>query len=130
MILLKTLFPQYPPTLFRFRSMMPLQHYDKCRQLNQDLHEKILRLSASTRNGTLLWIRRDEFLGVITHLCRRNTTNISLNRKYSPNDRMLRYPRVYSTTFMDTMFAAKRCVSVRGYTCTQLYATEFGFVFT
>ena len=64
-----------------------------------------------------------------TRLCKRNTSDISLNRRYSNNDRMLRYPRVRAITFTDTLLTSKRCVSIRGFTCAQIFATEFGFIF-
>lgn len=64
-----------------------------------------------------------------TRLCKRNTNDITLNRRYSNNDRMLRYPRVRAITFMDTLLTSKRCVSFRGFTCAQIFATEFGYIF-
>ena len=64
-----------------------------------------------------------------TRLCKRNTNDISLNRRYSNNDRMLRYPRVKAVTFTDTLLTSKRCVSFRGFTCAQIFATEFGYIF-
>ena len=33
-------------------------------------------------------------------------------------------------TFMDTSLTSKRCVSFRGFTCAQIFATEFGYIFT
>ena len=59
----------------------------------------------------------------------RNTTDITLNRRYSQNDRMVRYRHLNINTFMDTMFASKRVgKSHRDYTCVQVYATEFGWI--
>ncbi len=79
-------------------------------------------------------------MNVVTRLCPRNTADITLNRRYSTNDRMLRYSRMLSDCFMDTMFAAKPRTgkngkemkgtngkSVRGFTCAQVFATEFGW---
>ena len=66
---------------------------------------------------------------VTTRLCPRNTTDISLNRRYEANDRVSRYKHLDLTLFMDTMFASKRVgKSHRDYTCVQVYATEFGWV--
>lgn len=53
----------------------------------------------------------------------------TLNRRFHMNDRRLRYMQVACDTFMDTFFATKKAKSIRGYTCTQLFATEFGHVF-
>ena len=62
-----------------------------------------------------LEIARKTFKSTI-RLCKRNTEDVSLNRCYNNNDRMLRYNRLMSKTFTDTMFASKRCPSFRGYT--------------
>ena len=65
-------------------------------------------------------------LNSVTRLCPRNTLDISLKRRYSTND-MLRYNRMLTDLFMDTMFSKKPTgKSVRGYTCCQVFATEFG----
>lgn len=81
-------------------------------------------------------------MGVVTRMCPRNTADITLNRRYSTNDRMLRYNRMLKDCFMDTMFAAKprrtksgkeiqstNGKSVRGFTCAQIFATEFGWAY-
>ena len=63
-----------------------------------------------------------------TRLCPRNTTSISLHRRYEANDRMLRYRHLNCNMFADTMFAsAKAGKSVRNYTCVQVFATDFGW---
>ena len=81
-------------------------------------------------------------MNCVTRMCPRNTADISLNRRYTTNDRMLRYSRMLQDLFMDTMFAAKPRhsangneikgtdgKSVRGFTCAQVFATEFGWAF-
>ena len=68
-------------------------------------------------------------INVTTRLCPRNTSDITLNRRYDYNDRMLRYRHLPVTMFSDTMFAAKRVgKSVRNFTCAQIFATDFGRV--
>ena len=70
-------------------------------------------------------------LSTTTQNALRSTDNPSLSRKYRTNDKMLRYPRVYTKVFMDTMFAStKSTKSIRGFTSCQVFATEFGHVFT
>ena len=60
-------------------------------------------------------------LQATTRLCPRNTTSISLNQRYTYNDRMLRYRRFNTDMFSDTMYAAKRTgKSIRNYTCAQV----------
>ena len=66
---------------------------------------------------------------VTTRLSPRNTTDITLNRRYAQNDRNLRYKHMDSVLFMDTMFASKRVgKSYRDFTCVQVYASEFGWI--
>ena len=66
-----------------------------------------------------------------THLCPRNTTTITLNRRYPQNDRMLRYRHLDVNMFSDTMYAAKRHgKSVRNNTCVQVFTTDFGWIQT
>ena len=68
-------------------------------------------------------------MNAVTRLCPRNTRDITLNRRYSTNDRMLRYSRMLTDLFMDTMFASKDGKSARGFTCCQVFATEFGWTY-
>ena len=68
-------------------------------------------------------------LRVTTRLCPRNVEDISLNRRYNMNDRMIRYRHLNTPIFMDTMFASKRAgKSFKGFTCVQVYASEFGWI--
>jgi len=84
---------------------------------------------AETLNIPLEMARRT--LKATTQLALRSSENPSLTRKYRTNDRMLRYPRVYTKVFMDTMFAStKSSKSIRGFTSCQVFATEFGHVYT
>ena len=65
-----------------------------------------------------------------TQLAVRTVEEPSLTRKYQTNDRMLRYPRLSTDTFMDTFFSSKKSgPSYRGFTTCQIFATEFGHVF-
>ena len=53
-----------------------------------------------------------------------------LSRKYSTNDRMLRYKRIKDLFFMNTYFATKKGgQSSRGHTCCQLFVTDKGFIY-
>ena len=68
-------------------------------------------------------------INATTRLCPRNTSDITLNRRYKYNDRMLRYRHLPVTMFSDTMFAARRVgKSIRNFTCAQVFATDFGWV--
>ena len=69
-------------------------------------------------------------ISAVTRMCPRNTSDITLNRRYSTNDRMLRYLRMRQDRFMDSMFANKPDgKSARGFTCAQVFATEFGWAY-
>ena len=68
-------------------------------------------------------------LKVTTRLCPRSGENITLNRRYAYNDRMLRYRHLPLNVFTDTMFSSKRAgKSYRNFSCVQVYASEFGWV--
>jgi len=60
----------------------------------------------------------------------RKTSGTTMHRRYSTNDRMLRYKRLNCRLFTDTMYAnEKKAKSTRGNTCAQVYASDFGFVY-
>ena len=62
-----------------------------------------------------------------TQLCRHSQDNI-LSRQFSSNDRMLRYRRLNSAFFSDTMFANPNAKSSRGNSCCQVFVSDKGFV--
>ena len=62
-----------------------------------------------------------------TQLCRQSADNI-MSRQFSTNDRMLRYRRLQSVFFTDTMFATPKAKSTRGYTCCQVFVSDKIFV--
>ena len=51
-----------------------------------------------------------------------------LSKQFSTNDRMLRYRRIQSYFFTDTMFVTAKAKSTRGYTMLQLFVSDKGFV--
>ena len=66
---------------------------------------------------------------VTTRLCVRDNENITLNRRYAVNDRMLRYKHIMTPIFMDTMYASRKAgKSYRGFSCVQVFASEFGWM--
>ena len=58
----------------------------------------------------------------------RQSSEGQLSRQFSTNDRMLRYRRIQSYFFTDTMFVTKKAESFRGFTCLQLFVSDKGFV--
>ena len=52
----------------------------------------------------------------------------SLARNFATNDRMLRYRRIRSHFFTDTLFVTAKGKSTRGNTCAQLFVSDKGFV--
>ena len=62
-------------------------------------------------------------------MCSRNNTETTLNRRYTYNDRMLRYRHLPVIMFSDTMYSTKRIgKSIRNFAFAQVFATEFGWV--
>ena len=59
-------------------------------------------------------------------LCQNNADN-ALSRQFTTNDRMLRYKRIQSTFYSDTMFALTH-KSVRQFKCCQVFGSDKGFV--
>ena len=59
---------------------------------------------------------------------RRFDGDSSLSRNVSTNDRMLRYKRIKSTFFTDTMFVTKKAKSTRGNACLQLFVSDRGYI--
>ena len=54
----------------------------------------------------------------------------TLSRRYSTNDRALRYRHIKELFFMDTFFATgKAGKTTRGHTCMQIFVTDKGFVY-
>ena len=78
-----------------------------------------------------LWLINDELaqgaLDQNTQLARHSSENI-LSRQISTNDRMLRYKRIQSVFFTDTMFAQPKAKSLRQNTCCQVFVSDKGFV--
>ena len=61
-----------------------------------------------------------------TVLCPRNADDITLNRRYGMNDRMIRYRHLPVVMFSDTKFASKRAgKSIRNFTAAQVFVTDF-----
>ena len=58
---------------------------------------------------------------------RRQSQDNSLSRNYTTNDRMLRYKRLQSVFFTDTMFATKH-KSTRGNKCCQVFVSDKGYI--
>ena len=62
-----------------------------------------------------------------TQLNRKSSDGL-LSRHFSTNDRMLRYRRINSTFFTDTMFVTKSAKSTRGNTMMQIYVSDRGYL--
>ena len=60
-------------------------------------------------------------------MCKHNADNI-MSPQFSTNDRMLRYHRIQSVFFSDTMFATLKAQSTCGNSCCQVFVSDKGFV--
>ena len=79
--------------------------------------------------GKLWQISETQAQGAIdfnTQLCKQPADN-SLSRNFSTNDRMLRYRRLNSTFFTDTLVATS-CKSTRGNKYAQIFVSDKGYV--
>ena len=65
----------------------------------------------------------EKTLRATEQLCIRSSGHPSLSRRFSTNDRMLRYRRVSSDVFMDTFFAS--VPSMKKNKCVQVFCTDF-----
>ena len=91
---------------------------------------KSVKASDLARRWRIPLAQAQKTIEMTTQRCVRSGEVPSLNRRYKTNDRMLRYARVSTDVFMDTFFTAKRLgPSTRGFTCCQIFVTEFGHVF-
>ena len=61
-----------------------------------------------------------------TQLCRKSKNN-NLSRNYTKNDRMLRFKRLQSVLFTDTMFATKH-KSTKVNKCCQVFVSDEGYI--
>ena len=69
-------------------------------------------------------------LRVTTQISMRTSDYPTLNRKFRTNDRMLRYDRINTNSYMDTMFASSQAgKSTRGNNSCQVFVTDFGHIF-
>ena len=75
-------------------------------------------------------IRKEEATAnvlVATHCLVRSLLEPTLNMRYKTNDRMVQYFKIQTDMFMDNYFASKKLGSqMRGFTCAQLFVTDFG----
>ena len=63
-----------------------------------------------------------------TRLFKENTTDISLNSRYPNNNQIFWNPWIKTLDFMNTLLASKQCILFCNYTCSNLFAIEFGFI--
>ena len=70
--------------------------------------------AARTLEVTTQWIRQDP--------------DSSLSRNAGTNDRAVRYRRISSKFFTDTLFATKMAKSLRGNTCAQIFVSDKDFI--
>jgi hypothetical protein len=58
----------------------------------------------------------------------RQSAENSLSRHFSTNDRMLRYRRINSTFFTDTLFVTDKAKSTRNFKACQLFVSDKGYI--
>ena len=105
--------------------------------MNNIFHPKIgsLRASRSTtisaEHLSKIWRIKPEVaskaIAQNSHLYRQGM-DTELSKRFSTNDRMLRYKRIRSNFFTDTFFVTSKGISSRGNKCAQLFVSDLGFV--
>ena len=94
-------------------------HQDKAKGITKERLAKVFRLDEDVARRTI---------DVTTQRVKRSK-DPTLDRRYSTNDRVLRYKRINTFFFTDTFFAtSKGGKSSRGNTCAQLFVTDKGYV--
>ena len=100
--------------------MASATHADKPRGTSAETLSKVWRIDLETARKTL----------EVTSQYKSHSEDTEFSRKYSTNDRMLRYKRINEYFFMDTFFAtSKGGKSTRGHTCVQVFVTDKGFIY-
>ena len=106
-------------------------------ELDNKFSSSISSLSANNSKGVSpeflekIWcITPEQASDAITRNSQHNrqSTEGMLSRHFSTNDRMLRYRRIKSNFFTDTMFVTKSAKSLRGYTMLQLFVSDKGYI--
>ena len=105
--------------------------------LESKFQSTISAVDVDTPNGVSpdflkkIWsITEDQARNVVlqnTQLNRQSADGL-LARQFSTNDRMLRYRRIQSYFFTDTMFVTKPAKSTRGNICMQLFVSDKGYI--
>jgi hypothetical protein len=94
-------------------------HQDKPKGITKERLSKVFRIDEKIAKRTI---------DVTTQRVKRSQ-DPTLDRRYSTNDRVLRYKRLNTFFFTDTFFAtSKGGKSLRGNTCVQLFVTDKGYV--
>ena len=94
-------------------------HQDKPKGITKERLAKVFRIDEDIARRTI---------DVTTQRVKRSK-DPTLDRRYSTNDRVLRYKRLNTFFFTDTFFAtSKGGKSSRGNTCVQLFVTDKGYV--
>ena len=101
-----------------FESHLSAAHAEKSKGVSKEMLAKVWRISEEEARRTL----------EVTTQLNKQDADSNLSRRFSTNDRMLRYRRINSLFFTDTFFAAGSAKSLRGFTCMQLFVSDKGFM--
>ena len=107
-----------PSTVSKVMATVSAAAASKPEGISSSLLSKLWMIDESLAEGVL------ERNTQLKRQCQDNT----LSRNFSTNDRMLRYKRIQSTFFTDTLHATPKAKSTRGNTCCQLFVSDKGFV--
>ena len=91
----------------------------KSRGITAEMLSKIWRIDHKMAEKTLQ---------LTTQLNRVGADGSSLSRHFGTNDRNIRYRRIKSWFYTDTLFVTGKAKSTRGHSCMQLFVSDKGYV--
>ena len=104
-----------------------MQHSSQTSVQYQPAHQQELLLKPYPRYGKIDYPTADRTLEVTNQLNRQGDSN-NLLRHFGTNNRMLRYQRIPSELYTDTLFVTGKAQSTRGYNYMQIFVSEKGYV--
>ena len=101
-----------------FDSAVSAAHAERPKGVSKELLMKVWRIPENEARRTL----------EVTTQLNQQDADSNLSRRFGTNDRMLRYRRINSLFYSDTFFTKPKLVSVRGFSCMQLFVSDKGFM--
>ena len=101
-----------------FQPTVSATHTERPNGINKEMLMKVWQIPANEARRTLK----------VTTQLNHQDADSNLSRRFGSNDRMLRYRRINSLFYSDTFFTKPKLVSVRGFSCMQLFVSDKGYM--